>query len=336
MKNFVVSAVKLNQGFSVGVIILLLVLSMCSKENNTPAVIAPDFKTYVDRFVSEAASRGVNVDVSKLSVSYSDTLKYYCGWGDYKNKAIFISSLDGCWKTKSDLNKEILLFHEMGHAILGRSHDNNKLPNGDYKTMMFGGNQFDLYSEDSPERRKYYLDELFNSATPAPGWSSVKNNPTILLSDSINAKTTNWNYKKTDGTVQTGMFNSQVYLSPGTSMEIQSSSTSSTAFSYWYYSWAPQGINQSDRLQLTVNVKVDNVTGPGVYVALRGDSGAGTVFFHTTQGATKISGTSGFTSYTVDVPYYVTTAKYLIVFLIMDAQSTGTVYFDDVTVTKFN
>jgi hypothetical protein len=336
MKKFVGSAVKLNQGFSVGVIILLLVLSMCSKENNTPAVIAPDFKTYVDRFASEGTSRGVNVDVSKLTVSYSDTLMYYCGWGDYKSKTVLISSRDDCWKNLSDLNKEILLFHEIGHAILGRSHDNSMLPNGDYKTMMFAGNQFDLYSEDSPERRKYYLDELFNSATPAPGWSSEKNNPTILLSDSISSNTTGWHFTQTAGSVQTGALSSQVYLSAGTSMEIQSAITSPTAYSYWYYSWMPQGLNQSDRLQLTVNVKLENVTGPGVYIALRGNSDTKSVFIRSTQNVTKISGTSGFTSYSVQVPYYLTSAKYLVIYLIMDAQSTGTVYFDDVTVTKFN
>ena len=150
---------------------LLYLLTTCTDETKpmstpTPGTIASsDFQIYVDRFVSEAAKRGIKIDISRLNVVYSDTLKFYCGYGVSSTRTVQISNRPGCWSEQTDFNKEILLFHEMGHAILLRNHDNTKLPNGDFKTMMFGGNQFSLYSEDTPERRKYYLDELFNCDT---------------------------------------------------------------------------------------------------------------------------------------------------------------------------
>jgi hypothetical protein len=316
--------------------VALLTLSMCSKKENPQpqSMIGSDFKMYVDRFVSEAASRGYKIDVSQLIVTYSDTMNYYCGYGLYSSIQVLISSRSSCWQNQSDMNKEILMFHELGHAILGRSHDNTKLLNGDYKTMMFGGNQFNLYSSDTPERRKYYLDELFNPSTPAPSWASAKTNPTILFVDSISASSPGWRYVQNSGTSQTGKISSQIYLSPGSSMEIQSPSVSSN-ISYWTYSLSSLGINQSDGIMLTVKVKVDGLDGPGAYVALRGDSDAGIIFFATTQGTIKIAGTSDFLEYSVYVPYYIATAKYLRVFLILDPKSTGTVYFDDVTLTKY-
>ncbi len=63
------------------------------------------------------------------------------------------------------------MFHELGHAILGRWHQNEQLSNGDFKTMMFARNQFGLYNEFTPERRAYCLNDLFNPETPAPIWA---------------------------------------------------------------------------------------------------------------------------------------------------------------------
>ncbi len=299
----------------------------------TGPIAISDFQIYVDRFVTEAAMRGVKIDISGLNVIYSDTLKYYCGYGNPSTRTVQISNRPGCWLQQTDLNKEILMFHEMGHAILSRNHDNAKLPNGDFKTMMFGGNQFSLYSEDTPERRKYYLDELFNSSTPPPSWSSPKVIPTIILSDSINFSSSTWKYVQTSGSNQTGKINSLYFSSPGSSLEINSFSPSK--YSYWSFRLSSNGIRQSTRLILEVNVKVDAITNDGVYIAIRGDSDTKLIFFKTSQGVTKISGTSTFVKYSVEVPYYVDTVKRINVFLILADNATGSVYFDDIKITNY-
>jgi len=314
-------------------IVLVLFLCTCHKENPQPAaVIGSDFQVYVDRFIAEGASRGFKIDDSQLTVVYSDTLNYYCGYGDHNSRKVMISVRSSCWQTQSDLNKEILMFHELGHALLGRVHDNTTLPNGDYKTMMFGGNQFNIYTLDTPEKRKYYLDELFNPATPPPSWSAAKTIPTIIFKDTINAASNPWVYAKTPGSYQQGELSTSVFLSPSSSLELKSAAPS--ALSYWYYAFRPVGINQSDKLVLTVHIKTQNLTEGGVYFAVKGDSETSNNFFDTTQGATKIEGTSDFTEYQVTVPYFIATTKNIYVMLMLDGRATGTANFDDITLTK--
>ena len=314
------------------ILVLIFILGGCKQnESLAPAEIQDDFKVYVDRFISEGAQRGVKVDLSGYKISYGDTLKYFCGYGFYDKKQVIIRF--DCWKLLNDLDKEILLFHELGHAFLGRFHNNDLLENGDYKTMMFDGSQFGVYSEYTPEKRKYYLDELFKSSTVAPTWSSQKTKPTIIFQDSINAKSNNWEFINTLNSNQIGQLNSTIYSSAGNSLSIQA--TSPSAFSYWVRSFVPQAIKQSTKLTLTVKIKVDKVTDGGIYIAIRGDNDTKSLFFNTTQGRKKIIGTTDFLEYSVDVPYFIDATKKVYVLLIMDGQATGTVYFDDVTLTKY-
>lgn len=308
----------------------------CKKEESTaPVVEDPSFKTYLDRFLTEAKARGVNPDVSLLRIIYSDTLNYYCGYGVQSAHQVQISTRAGCWPQLSDTDKEILMFHELGHAVLGRLHDNTKLPNGDYKTMMFGGSQFGLYTEETPERRKYYLDELFNPSTPAPSWSAEKTTPTVLFSDTINVAQNKWDFVQRAGSAQTGVVTAEQFVSLGHSLKIYSPSV--TTFSYWAYLISPPpSIKQGDRLVLSAKVRVQGVSGgSGAIVAFRGDSDSKTLFFKTTQGVVPILGTADFTEYKVELPYYVDATTRIIIYLIMDSNALGTAYFDDVTFTKY-
>ncbi len=225
------------------------------------------------------------------------------------------------------------MFHEIGHAILERPHNNVRLPNSDFKTMMFGGNQFGLYSEDTPERRVYYLDELFNSNTPAPSWASAKVNPTVILNDSINFNANNWEYVNTTESNHSGEISSTFFSSSGSSLKI--SSTAPSEFSFWNYEFSPEGLKQSTRLSMEVSIKLEDVTNDGVYLAIRGDSDTGVVFLNTTQGTTKISGTSPFVKYTVEVPYYIETVEKIKLFLIFSDTATGSVYFDYIKITNY-
>lgn len=306
----------------------LFLLITCNKETDFPK-IDPSFQEYVDRFAAEGSSRGVNLNLQSLIVTYSDTLLSYCGYGI--PNAVSISRRANCWQNQTDANKEILFFHELGHAILKRSHDNSILPNGDYKTMMFGGNQFNLYSEDTPERRKYYLDELFNSATANPDWSSQKIKVTSLINDTINKNSTNWKFVLRPGSSQIGEISTAVQ-SRGNSLKISASIPST--FSYWYYEFTPNSIKQSAKLLLKVNIRLEQVAEGGVYFALKGDGDTKNMFFVTTQYVRKIVGTTDFIEYNLELPYYIDTTKKIYIFLIMDDKSTGTAYFDDVSLVK--
>ena len=248
------------------VVICLVVLSSCKKEDQNLSVIEPDFKEFVDRFVTEAYTRNIKIDVSKLKVTYGDTLKYNCGYG-MPNDVVIKSS---CWENLSESSKEIFIFHEFGHALLGRIHDNSKLPNGDFKTIMHSGQINAYYSEITPERREYYLDELFIPTTPSPGWAAIKTIPTIVFMDTIQSGSPLWQFQNGAGNTFNGKFCSTQYYSRGTSLSIEPSNNLE-GWASWKYNYIPQGINQSDKLVLSARIKTVGITkGGGVTLLMRG------------------------------------------------------------------
>lgn len=81
-----------------------------------------------------------------------------------------------CWQNQSRL--EALIFHELGHCILGREYDPNLLPKGDRKSVMYPDDTT-VYSTcvyaiggtcDKSNLRTYYVNELFNPYEPVRDW----------------------------------------------------------------------------------------------------------------------------------------------------------------------
>jgi hypothetical protein len=319
------------------VFLFLTFFFSCSKDEMDPlAEVAPEFRPYLQRFKAEAASRNAHPDYSQLKAEFVEpgSIGGSCGYGDVNPPHVRIVNSDGCWNKITDINKEILFFHELGHSILMRSHNNDTLPNGDFKSMMFGGNQFNLYAESTPERRTYYLDELFSPfSVPVPDWAKAKVNPTPILSDTISAANL-WIHNNASSGNQ-GMIDHANYASPSHSLAI-TSPVASSGFSYWTRTIPPSQIPVGSRLVLKVKVKLLNVTGPGVYIAFRGDVGTNSGFFVTTEGNVPITGTQGFKEYSVSLMYFPRNISNIFIFLLLDGQSTGTAYFDDVRVVNYN
>ena len=139
--------------------------------------IDPAFTDYLQRFETEGASRGHNFDPQSngLIIEFANLTNSTAGLTHYETP-IRIEIDKTYWtditgKAGEDMMKEDLLFHELGHGLLGRSHLNSTLENGDLKSIMCGGTKVG----DRPwninyrgARRQYYIDELFNVMTPAP------------------------------------------------------------------------------------------------------------------------------------------------------------------------
>lgn len=171
----------------------ILLFSVFSCKNPKEYSVPEDFSVYVSRFETEATARGRNFDLkgNGLIVEFADLKNNEAGLCHYE-VPIRIEIDKTYWNAISktagaDLMKEDLLFHELGHGILGRKHINTLLENGDWKSIMCGGDQLG----DRPWninyrgiRRAYYLDELFNESTPAPDFSSTQ-----LLADTSGYKT---------------------------------------------------------------------------------------------------------------------------------------------------
>ena len=151
-----------------------------SPEGIYPPSIEPPFIEYVARFLEEAEKRGLNGNdemveaIQSLTIAFDANLDFYCGWADWSEDSdqviISIGIQPRCWSESSDTDKEILIFHELGYGLLQRFHLDERLPNGDFKSLMHAGNQFGLYQEQDV-KRSYYLDELFDPDTSIPEWA---------------------------------------------------------------------------------------------------------------------------------------------------------------------
>lgn len=158
-------------------------------EKTIPASVQP----YIDQFIREAEKRGLTLDISDLSVELGrdlnipadndqQTVVGSCSRSENLD-LIKIDTLNSLWLLSGPLGREEIMFHELGHCLLGRQHRDDRLLSGDYASIMRAAGllqygDLDRYSAlflnptgTKAHKRDYYLDELFDSNTGAPCWS---------------------------------------------------------------------------------------------------------------------------------------------------------------------
>lgn len=125
----------------------------------------PELRAYIESFAEEAAlhGRSVNPDrvttewfVNEIEMSYGGqslgSTRGWCVVGDRGQPHVMIEKK--WWEDYTHMEKERLMFHELGHCLLGRDHTSNLL------SLMYPHlNQID-YNE---ETREMYLFELFST-----------------------------------------------------------------------------------------------------------------------------------------------------------------------------
>lgn len=124
-------------------------------------------------FIAEAASRNKTFSFTGTNVRFDNLSSI--GFFGYCNSDGSIQLDSTSWYVISPAMREMLLFHELGHCILKRGHQNRVLNSGDFFSLMFssdaaqnGGTYYFGF------RRKHYVDELFNPQTPIPDWADSK------------------------------------------------------------------------------------------------------------------------------------------------------------------
>lgn len=154
-------------------LIVFLSLSVLSCKENDESPGLPDLNTYLQRFEQEAQARGFDFDLSVVEAEYVDEIvigdRTYCGWG-YSNyfgsgtRRIEISTAANCnWEGRSDIERENLFFHEIGHAFFNRSHDESSLCDGSPLSLMSSTrDNFKIYTDAESEERDYYISELID------------------------------------------------------------------------------------------------------------------------------------------------------------------------------
>jgi len=149
----------------------------CQKDNAnaTPAEVNLSDKQYpgVDpvlwpyfrAFEGEGASRGLNIDLKSIEITgvieelEEEGVAGQCSYASHRPNHIVIDRQ--FWMNSSDLYKEFVVFHEIGHCFLLRDHREDQYTNGTCVSIMRSG-LGDCRDNYNPSNRAFYLDELFN------------------------------------------------------------------------------------------------------------------------------------------------------------------------------
>lgn len=151
------------------------------KQYDVPTEVEP----YVQAFRAAAQVRGQTIAVDNLIITFGqpsgEDVCGECLLQAGKTPRIVLSAGGLCWKDANANERECLIFHELGHCLLGRGHLNSRFPLGMYTSLM-NPNDISVYATcrypiggdecDKRPRQSYYHNELFDPKTPAPGWAN--------------------------------------------------------------------------------------------------------------------------------------------------------------------
>lgn len=115
----------------------------------------PELAPYFEAFVAEAEVRGIGVPA--INIEFTDDKNApagKCVWSPFVTSTIKINQ--NTWSHLTEVAREMIMFHELGHCALGRDH-----VDGDEPTLMrpYPLEIWKQY-EQSPKR---YIDELFEN-----------------------------------------------------------------------------------------------------------------------------------------------------------------------------
>ena len=120
---------------------------------------------YFEVFAKEAAKRGITVNYDDARIEgllqniLDSNVQGQCFRNEEKPKKVIIDT--EYWARSNELEKEFIIYHELGHCFLGRDHLNDKDVSGDCVSIMHsnpGVCNF-LLTEDNKSEE---LDELFS------------------------------------------------------------------------------------------------------------------------------------------------------------------------------
>lgn len=144
-------------------LLLVFAFQACQKDNDSP--IDEELLPYFNKFKAEAALRGYEVDYDAVGITASVTKIYdnsivgQCIHNTETPNRIAISKT--YWNQIDTGKREFLIFHELGHCILNRTHLDSKDANGNCISIMHSAEGVCIFLYNG-STRKEYLDELFN------------------------------------------------------------------------------------------------------------------------------------------------------------------------------
>lgn len=149
--------------------LLLITVVSCELSDDEPtgpyAGVDEELVPFFISFEQEAAKRGIPIDLTKerVSAGFEQILTFgvlgRCERRSNGTRHIIMESDD--WDERSYLDKEQLVFHELGHCALLRIHKEDVNQNNQCLSIMRSGRSgcFFPYNEGT---REIYLTELFD------------------------------------------------------------------------------------------------------------------------------------------------------------------------------
>lgn len=146
---------------------LFLSLTACNQKLpfNPHYSVDSTLQQFVQEFEDAGVSVGRPIHIDNLVVRYAkpgqlepDTLGecFMYDHGQTSTPLILINPDD--WSTESVVMQRAVMFHELGHCVLWREHDETWLPSGIVKSIMYPYIQNDL---DYVNNWPYYVHEMF-------------------------------------------------------------------------------------------------------------------------------------------------------------------------------
>lgn len=141
-----------------------LLLSACQEDESSPEFIAEELQSFFDAFAQEGAARGwdINFDdgqvLGRLESIEEGKIIGQCVHNSIEPEVVRIDK--SYWVAATPLQKEFVVFHELGHCVLNRDHLDTKNADGTCLSIMNSGTSGcrNVYSTGT---RSKYLDELF-------------------------------------------------------------------------------------------------------------------------------------------------------------------------------
>jgi len=176
---------------------LFFFLSACQTEEPdfTSINVEAAFEPYVVSFIEEGAKRGYDIDFEDtgLTILFGNTPNASASCSeiaghDFGSHRILVNK--DAWNLLNDSLKQRLIFHELGHCELNRTHRNDKFNDGSWKSIM-RGDPLSVEEEQLPIpyfgfRKPYYIDELFDEEVALPDWANLNFDYNELAPESKN------------------------------------------------------------------------------------------------------------------------------------------------------
>lgn len=140
--------------------------SYLNSDNSAQSISGVDqaLQSYFISFQQEAEKRGFNYDFHTLDVSGSidqipdQGVAGTCQYGSHITNHVTIDQ--DFWKNASPIYREFVVYHELGHCVLLRGHDESVDQQGRCLSIMRSG-LYDCVDTYSLQSKSDFLDELF-------------------------------------------------------------------------------------------------------------------------------------------------------------------------------